>query len=58
MPARCGYGARGTGRIVALTSGRTPRATSLRDAANLIAFLRSAEGGWVNGQLLHGNGSL
>jgi 3-oxoacyl-[acyl-carrier protein] reductase len=29
-----------------------------RDAANLIAFLCSAEGGWVNGQLLHSNGGL
>jgi 3-oxoacyl-[acyl-carrier protein] reductase len=27
-----------------------------QDAANLIAFLCSAEGGWVNGQLLHSNG--
>jgi 3-oxoacyl-[acyl-carrier protein] reductase len=29
-----------------------------RDAANLIAFLCSAEGGWVNGQLLHSNGGF
>lgn len=29
-----------------------------RDAANLIAFLCSAEGGWVNGQLLHSDGGL
>ena len=28
------------------------------DAANLIAFLLSPEGGWVNGQLLHSNGGL
>ena len=26
------------------------------DAANLVAFLCSAEGGWVNGQLLHSDG--
>jgi NAD(P)-dependent dehydrogenase (short-subunit alcohol dehydrogenase family) len=29
-----------------------------RDAANLIALLCSAEGGWVNGQLLHSNGGI
>jgi 3-oxoacyl-[acyl-carrier protein] reductase len=29
-----------------------------RDAANLIAFLCSAEGGWGNGQLLHSNGGF
>lgn len=29
-----------------------------RDAANLIAFLCSAEGGWINGQLLHSDGGL
>jgi len=29
-----------------------------RDAANLIAVLCSAEGGWVPCQLLHSNGSL
>lgn len=28
------------------------------DAANMIAFLCSAEGGWVNGQLLHSNGGF
>jgi 3-oxoacyl-[acyl-carrier protein] reductase len=27
-----------------------------RDAANLIAFLCSPEGGWINGQLLHSDG--
>jgi 3-oxoacyl-[acyl-carrier protein] reductase len=29
-----------------------------RDAANLIAFLCSSDGGWVNGQLLHSDGGL
>ena len=28
------------------------------DTANLVAFLCSPEGGWVNGQLLHSNGGL
>lgn len=28
------------------------------DAANLVSFLCSPEGGWVNGQLLHSNGGL
>ena len=27
-----------------------------QDAANLVTFLCSAEGGWINGQLLHSNG--
>jgi 3-oxoacyl-[acyl-carrier protein] reductase len=29
-----------------------------RDAANLVAFLCSPDGGWVNGQLLHSDGGL
>jgi 3-oxoacyl-[acyl-carrier protein] reductase len=29
-----------------------------RDAANLIAFLCSPDGGWVNGQLIHSDGRL
>jgi 3-oxoacyl-[acyl-carrier protein] reductase len=28
------------------------------DCANLVAFLSSSKGGWINGQLLHGNGGL
>ena len=28
------------------------------DCANLVAFLCSAEGGWINGQLIHSNGGL
>ncbi len=28
------------------------------DCANLVAFLCSTEGGWVNGQLIHSNGGL
>lgn len=28
------------------------------DCANLVAFLCSPEGGWINGQLLHSNGGL
>ena len=26
------------------------------DCAHLVSFLCSAEGGWINGQLLHSNG--
>jgi 3-oxoacyl-[acyl-carrier protein] reductase len=43
-------------RVVAATPlarGGTPR-----DAAALVAFLCSAEGGWVNGQLLCSDGGL
>lgn len=29
-----------------------------RDCANLVTFLCSAEGGWINGQLLHSNGGF
>ena len=29
-----------------------------RDAANLVAFLCSPDGGWINGQLIHSNGGL
>ena len=29
-----------------------------RDAANLIAFLCSPDGGWINGQLIHSDGGL
>lgn len=40
-------------------SGHPARAAGqLRDAANLVAFLCSADGGWVNGQLIHSNGGL
>jgi 3-oxoacyl-[acyl-carrier protein] reductase len=39
-------------------TARTPlgRLGQPGDAANLIAFLCSAEGGWINGQLLHSDG--
>nr|WP_297548663.1 SDR family oxidoreductase [Amycolatopsis sp.] len=29
-----------------------------QDCANLVTFLCSPEGGWVNGQLLHSNGGI
>ena len=41
-------------RIAASTPGG--RVGVPADAANLVAFLCSAEGGWVNGQLLHSDG--
>jgi 3-oxoacyl-[acyl-carrier protein] reductase len=28
------------------------------DCANLVRFLCSADGGWINGQLLHSDGGL
>jgi 3-oxoacyl-[acyl-carrier protein] reductase len=28
------------------------------DCADLVSFLCSAEGGWINGQLLYGNGGI
>ena len=34
------------------------RVSRPQDAANLVAFLCSAEGGWINGQLLHSDGGL
>jgi 3-oxoacyl-[acyl-carrier protein] reductase len=34
------------------------RAGQPRDTANLVAFLCSPEGGWINGQLLHSNGGF
>jgi 3-oxoacyl-[acyl-carrier protein] reductase len=34
------------------------RAGQPRDTANLVAFLCSAEGGWINAQLLHSNGGF
>jgi 3-oxoacyl-[acyl-carrier protein] reductase len=41
-------------------SRRTPlgRPGLPRDAANLVAFLLSPQGGWVTGQVLHSNGGL
>ena len=35
-----------------------PRVGQPDDAANLVSFLCSPEGGWVNGQLLHSDGGL
>jgi 3-oxoacyl-[acyl-carrier protein] reductase len=29
-----------------------------QDAANLVSFLLSERGGWINGQLLHSNGGF
>jgi len=41
-------------------SRQTPlgRPSLPRDSADLVAFLLSAEGGWITGQLLHSNGGL
>jgi 3-oxoacyl-[acyl-carrier protein] reductase len=43
-------------RVVAETP--LSRLGTSRDAANLISFLCSPEGGWINGQLLNSNGGL
>lgn len=53
-----------TGWMSSTLSDEIRRATPLGrlgqplDCANLVAFLCSREGGWVNGQLLHSNGGL
>jgi 3-oxoacyl-[acyl-carrier protein] reductase len=41
-------------------AARTPlgRIGSPQDAAALVGFLCSADGGWVNGQLLHSDGGF
>ena len=41
-------------------SRQTPggRVSLPQDCANLVCFLCSAEGGWINGQLLHSNGGF
>ena len=42
-----------------LTASTPPgRPGQPRDTANLVAFLCSPDGGWINGQLIHGNGGL
>jgi 3-oxoacyl-[acyl-carrier protein] reductase len=43
---------------LALSAARSPlgRAGTAQDCANLVSFLCSAEGGWINGQLLHSDG--
>lgn len=64
--ARQFSGSRSSGRIVALTSdhtaGNLPSGASKgaldRDAANLVAFLCSPDGGWINGQLINSDGGL
>lgn len=53
-----------TGWITDELAGQLVEATPLGrlgqpvDCANLVAFLCSPEGGWVNGQLIHSNGGL
>lgn len=49
-----------TGELRESVARRTPlgRLGTPRDAANLVEFLCSPEGGWVNGQLLVSNGGL
>jgi len=49
-----------TSRLKSQVVGDTPlgRIGMPQDAANLVSFLCSTEGGWVNGQLLHSNGGL
>jgi 3-oxoacyl-[acyl-carrier protein] reductase len=34
------------------------RVSTPRDCANLVSFLCSPDGGWINGQLLHSNGGV
>jgi 3-oxoacyl-[acyl-carrier protein] reductase len=46
--------------LAAELTGLTPlgRLGTPRDCANLVAFLCSADGGWINGQLLHSDGGI
>lgn len=41
-----------------LASQPTGRAGTPADVANLVRFLLSDEGQWINGQLLHSNGGF
>lgn len=47
-------------RIRALGTADTPagRLGTPRDTADLVRFLLSEQGGWINGQLLHSNGGF
>ena len=36
----------------------TGRLGTVRDVANLVTFLLSEQGKWINGQLLHSNGGF
>jgi 3-oxoacyl-[acyl-carrier protein] reductase len=49
-----------TAEQIAEFGRRTPGGLASRpvDCANLVRFLCSADGGWINGQLLHSNGGL
>lgn len=49
-----------TGELVAWAADRTPlgRNGTPADTANLVAFLCSAQGGWINGRLLHSDGGF
>jgi len=49
-----------TEELKAQVTGRTPlgRLGTPQDCANLVGFLCSARGGWINGQLLHSNGGF
>lgn len=57
-------GATDTGWMSAELASRITEATPLNrlgqpvDCANLVAFLCSPEGGWINGQLLYSNGGI
>jgi 3-oxoacyl-[acyl-carrier protein] reductase len=45
-------------RAQVLRASPLGRAGTARDTAALVSFLCSADGGWVNGQLLHSDGGL
>ncbi|WP_406039021.1 SDR family oxidoreductase [Micromonospora sp. NBC_00898] len=49
-----------TAEIKAVVLRSTPlgRLGRPQDCANLVAFLCSPDGGWINGQLLHSNGGI
>jgi 3-oxoacyl-[acyl-carrier protein] reductase len=52
------YDARMPLRVELTTSTPLGRLGQPRDAANLVAFLCSPDGGWINGQLIHNDGGL
>ena len=45
---------------IANIARQTPlgRVSQPQDCANLVSFLCSEQGGWINGQLLHSNGGI
>jgi 3-oxoacyl-[acyl-carrier protein] reductase len=45
-------------RAAVLGGNAQPRIGTPDDTANLVSFLLSEQGGWINGQVLHSDGGL